>query len=1191
MNKNVKRIFFVLTLVTLLATVGAVCAADDTNSTTTTDNNLSDATTVSKYDNIEKISEVSDNNRTTVKNLEKKDKDIKTATKTVTVSNYDELTSAINSAVEDANNDEYIINLDEGTYTITKTTTYNKGSYTPNIIINANGQTLTSNNKKRYIQYENGCNITINNATITHSIRNYVNLKLNDTTITSEIRNNADSTITASNTTFSSKFINSGMLILEEGVELTSGFEISGTGEIISENANIIYPYVNKFMGNNTLHDLTIDKIIINYGNLTLINITINQKIINSGKLIISDDTIFNSNCLIEGDGDIEINDTNKLAPYLITYKGNYTLSNITITNDKTNLKNLTITDCIINSNINNQMDANLNIFNSTINDNIHNEGNLTFENSKINEKLTNTGNLTINNSLVNSTINNYGILIIDDKTVFTENTEINEYGEIITNNITKLLPYLSNINGNYTITDTTINKSYIFNGNITLENCTITSTNNINYAVLNIKNTNVQIEEDKTWITNYGVIIIKNSNIKGNIINYKEVYNENLPENYTYDNTYHIVNNDTVKDIFSSIGKSEYAYNNFDTNTLNIKINKGDTLDFQGTITGNYNLTINKPVNIISSTNDAVISLNTTCANLVGDNPGNSFSIISGGSYTNITNITFYNTQLFVINSTHVMLDHINATVIGNPVGGGVGQTSIRENSSYITVKNSYFYTENNGGSSTFVLAWADHCKIINNTVNAGEGAGNLFYFTTYNVNVPIGIEANSFNEVINNTIGELNGTYGGIQAPCLLTGTNNTLIGNIIPSVGTQFFTGNCKNTIIYNNTIGEIIALSGYLIENNNIHENIAIFEDNITINNNNISGNIIINAESEFSTINNLIIKNNNCSINISKVSNKIISENNIINLTITRNTANITVENCNISGIITLDKGASKNNIQYNNITSDIIINGEENILTNNKITNNNTYAINGKGTNNIITKNYLKTPYSYGNNSVNLTKETNTVENNLPKIELTIITTLFTPKNNATIKASISLENETMTDLSKGKVTFKVNGKTLKDANGKVIYAKIVNGTATIENYVVPDDWAKEGTTIQAVYSGSTQCEKLTSEKTNITVEKAAPTFTTESVTGAAGTTIQLTATITDGDKVINTGKVVFKINGKTVKDTNGKVIYAKIVNNQVIVNYTLPVDMKAKEYNITATFISSDYERLEDTKTLTVTA
>ena len=123
------------------------------------------------------------------------------------------------------------------------------------------------------------------------------------------------------------------------------------------------------------------------------------------------------------------------------------------------------------------------------------------------------------------------------------------------------------------------------------------------------------------------------------------------------------------------------------------------------------------------------------------------------------------------------------------------------------------------------------------------------------------------------------------------------------------------------------------------------------------------------------------------------------------------------------------------------------------------------------------------------------------------------------------------------------------------------------------------------------MYSGSTQCEKLTSEKTEINIEKATPTLTTSNITAAAGETITLTATITDNDKVINNGKIVFKINGKTVKDANGKVIYAKVVNNQVSVEYTLPADMKAKDYNITATFISSDYERIEDTKTLTVTA
>jgi sensor domain CHASE-containing protein len=175
-----------------------------------------------------------------------------------------------------------------------------------------------------------------------------------------------------------------------------------------------------------------------------------------------------------------------------------------------------------------------------------------------------------------------------------------------------------------------------------------------------------------------------------------------------------------------------------------------------------------------------------------------------------------------------------------------------------------------------------------------------------------------------------------------------------------------------------------------------------------------------------------------------------------------------------------------------------------------------------------------------------------------------------------------------MENITKGKVTFKVNGKTLKDENGKVIYAKVVNGTATIENYMIPDSW-NEGSTIQAVYSGSTECDKITSEKVKITIKKEEPTITTESVTAKAGDKITLKATITDG-KVINTGKVVFKINGKTVKDENGKVIYAKVVNNTVNVEYTIPDSFNVKDYNITAVFIAPGYNSLENTKTLTIT-
>ena len=55
------------------------------------------------------------------------------------------------------------------------------------------------------------------------------------------------------------------------------------------------------------------------------------------------------------------------------------------------------------------------------------------------------------------------------------------------------------------------------------------------------------------------------------------------------------------------------------------------------------------------------------------------------------------------------------------------------------------------------------------------------------------------------------------------------------------------------------------------------------------------------------------------------------------------------------------------------------------------------------------------------------------------------------------------------------------------------------------------------------------------------------------------------------------------------MKDSNGKVIYAKVVNGIAKLEYTLPADMKAKDYNITAVFNAPDYGKMEDVKTLTV--
>lgn len=249
-----------------------------------------------------------------------------------------------------------------------------------------------------------------------------------------------------------------------------------------------------------------------------------------------------------------------------------------------------------------------------------------------------------------------------------------------------------------------------------------------------------------------------------------------------------------------------------------------------------------------------------------------------------------------------------------------------------------------------------------------------------------------------------------------------------------------------------------------------------------------------------------------------------------------------------------------------------------------------TNSSNLNGINNKIENNTLITTKHTGSRAV-LAPKNNTVQNNIP-VEITGYTleidiTDFSLGLNQTVSSTLYYNDEVARNVNKGKITFKVNGKTLKDSKGKVIYANVVNGTASINNYTITESWNIPNATIQALYSGSSDCDKITSEKVSINIFSNNPSIASSSVRTSVGSTVTLTARVNAPLPV--SGKVVFKINGKTVKDANGKVIYAKLINNQVNVEYTLPADMKTGVYNITAVLISSEYGRLENVKTLTV--
>ncbi|MBR3213669.1 MAG: Ig-like domain repeat protein, partial [Methanosphaera sp.] len=118
---------------------------------------------------------------------------------------------------------------------------------------------------------------------------------------------------------------------------------------------------------------------------------------------------------------------------------------------------------------------------------------------------------------------------------------------------------------------------------------------------------------------------------------------------------------------------------------------------------------------------------------------------------------------------------------------------------------------------------------------------------------------------------------------------------------------------------------------------------------------------------------------------------------------------------------------------------------------------------------------------------------------------------------------------------------------------------------------------------ITAVYSGSSKYEE-SQETAAINMTATTPALTIEPITDSVtiGTQVTLKASVTGTSSPLNNGKVVFKLNGKTLKDESGKVIYAKVVNGVATLDYTF-ADVKAKAYTLSAVLISTEYERLED--------
>ena len=534
-------------------------------------------------------------------------------------------------------------------------------------------------------------------------------------------------------------------------------------------------------------------------------------------------------------------------------------------------------------------------------------------------------------------------------------------------------------------------------------------------------------IDVDNVWVGNNATVTVTITNTSGNITikvnnkEYKELVlvdgvvsqvidasdlsaSNNVIVTYNTDKQMSGLTNTTTFKVVDGVITSDTFADYFDaTGYLRSFVPEGATLDFQGSFIGDkYSLYINKPVNVISSTDDAVFDSKSNDV----DRKWVKFNVVAGGDHTNITDISIINGDLFIQGASYVTVDDIYMKASMKGVGSGTGFLSIHSNAYYTTVKNSNF--ENGGtGSSCVVLGkGGKYATFDNNVFEITGSSGNVLSSNVFVGTGELPQFVNYTNNLINSHVAASAYMYGITVCGEGNIIENNSLINFKGNGIINQYGATSTKN-IYRNNTItgGGSMQIGTYsLVENNNVAEGALTVTEGCTFVNN---------------TAKSLTISGKN-----------VVSNDNVIITTVSISGLNTTFTNNIVGGLIT--------------VTSN------ENTISDNVVTSTSEYAIDLKtSSNNTVTDNVLYADDLVGDKAVNYVEDNNnTVKDNLPiKPVLTVEVDDIDEGENATIDISFD-QNIT------GAVEVIVDGKKydveIKDGKGQLIVSDLEESTYTV---------------------------------------------------------------------------------------------------------------------------------------------
>lgn len=681
-------------------------------------------------------------------------------------------------------------------------------------------------------------------------------------------------------------------------------------------------------------------------------------------------------------------------------------------------------------------------------------------------------------------------------------------------------------------------------------------------------------------------VLIIGLSTINATDVNNNNTVTENT----------HLINNNTdtishesirtpVKDVKTTYDSKNIKKENENKISLNSK-NYDKYFDEDGFIL-NDEIKDNTTLTLNGEFEDKDFHIENVELNIVGQNAllkGTTIEVL--GKPVTISNITINNTNknknsAIIFHSSNCILE--NSTIIDNTTN------DVKE--IYITGDNNTIrYNTINVGGSSDEIDWYSDPDLARTLSIAIVSNNNLIQYN--NINTYTSISKIDYGAVESITIqGSLKGDHS----------ERNIIEYNNIHTNGTDYAYGvnlgqNIDNNIIrYNNitTIGRDFADS---IQAFSAVSNLTITYNNITSKSDNWSDAIALSKDNmNGQTHNNTIIYNN---LKVTGYTSTLIDTGNLEKSVIEHNIGHINATKAQ-GFIITGSQNNVKNNtitlISGDNSTTAINLqNTNNNSIQYNCLQTNTNYTISVKNAkNNNITNNKLQSLTKYSNNAVYTDNNNNIIRNNeaLNKLHTHIILNNITAIIGSTINITAKIIDENGNPVQNGKAVFKINGKTIRDSKGNVIYLKVSNGTIKLSNYKLSvKSFSSKKYTIQAVYGETDIYKSYRSQNITLNIIKhiAKAKLTTNS-TLKTNSTVIFRAKITDENgNNANSGKAVFKLNGKTLRYSNGTPIKVKIQNGVVSLTYKLP-EMSTKQYKLTVVFSDKLYSQCEDNATITL--